>query len=327
MRPPSLLRAASALVAAAALGAAQPPVSPNPQPIIGILTMPNTEYDALHGAQFFPASYVKFLESGGARVVPIRYDAPAAATRDLLRQINGALFTGGAAAFFEADGVTLTQYAATASIVFNESEAAAAAGESWPLWGTCLGHQLISVLGAGADGSVLTGGFDAENLTLAVDWTGAAPASRLWGPAPDVRARLAGGRIAMNAHSFGVTPANFASNKRLSARFTVLATQTDRKGQVFTAAQEHQGGVPIFSTQWHPEKSMFEWPVPSTEFIAHNLSAVLAAHWPAASFVSFATSSRKFDSPAAEYNALIYNYSPVYGLSSMFEQFYFFPAS
>lgn len=183
------------------------------------------------------------------------------------------------------------------------------------------------MLGADADGSVLTGGFDAENLTLAVDWTDAASTSTLWGPAPDVRARLAGGRIAMNAHTFGVTPADFAANAALSGRFTVTATQTDRNGKAFTAAQEGKGGLPIFSTQWHPEKSMFEWPVPSGEYIAHNFSAVMSAHYPAAAFVAFANNVRKFDTPDAEYDALIYNYSPLYGLSSMFEQLYFWPAS
>jgi gamma-glutamyl hydrolase len=316
---------ALSLAGLAGLAAAQPAI--NPQPIIGILTMPNTAYAKSHGAQFFPASYVKFLESGGARVVPIFYDAKASETQDLLRQINGALFTGGAASFFEPDGVTLSQYGLTAQLIFNESITAHAAGESWPLWGTCLGHELISVLGADADNSVLTGGFDAENLTLAVDWTDAAATSNLWGPAPDVRARLAGGRIAMNAHSFGVTPADFAANAALSSRFTVTATQTDRNGKEFTASQEGKGGLPIFSTQWHPEKSMFEWPVPSSEYIAHNFSAVMAAHFPAAQFVSFATSSRHFDMPEEEYDALIYNFMPIYGLSSMFEQIYFWPAT
>jgi gamma-glutamyl hydrolase len=315
--------AALAVLAASAL--AQAPA--NPQPIIGILTLPNDGYPKTSGAQYFPASYVKWLEAGGARVVPLRYDAPAAATRNLLRQINGALFTGGAASFFEADGVTLSAYGATASLVFNESVAAHAAGESWPLWGTCLGHELISVLGAGADNSVLTGGFDAENLTLSVGWTAAAATSRLWGGVPDVRARFAGGAIAMNAHSFGVSPADFAANAPLSARFVVTATQTDRAGRAFTASMEGRDGLPIFSTQWHPEKSLFEWPVPSYEYIAHNFSAVMANHYPSALFASLATSVRRFDTPDAEAAALIYNYSPLYGLSNMFEQLYFFPAS
>ena len=123
------------------------------------------------------------------RVVPIRYDAPAAETRALLKQINGALFTGGAVPFFSPTG-TMTPYAATAQLVFDEVASAAAAGESWPLWGTCLGHELIAVLGAGSP-TVLTGGFNAENYTEVVSWTPAAAASRLWGPAADVRALYA----------------------------------------------------------------------------------------------------------------------------------------
>ena len=68
--------------------------------------------------------------------------------------------------------------------------------------------------------------------------------------------------------------------------------------------------------------------MPSYEFIAHNLSAVVANHWPTAFFASEASrNGRAFDSPEAESAALIYNYSPLYNLSQMFEQLYFFPAS
>ena len=42
----------------------------------------------------------------------------------------GALFTGGAAAFFS--GSALSTYGATAKLIFDESVAAAAAGEAWP---------------------------------------------------------------------------------------------------------------------------------------------------------------------------------------------------
>ena len=67
--------------------------------------------------------------------------------------------------------------------------------------------------------------------------------------------------------------------------------------------------------------------MPSYELIAHNFSAVLANHYPAARFVSFANNSRTFATPDDEAAALIYNYNPLYGLSSMFEQLYFWPAS
>lgn len=213
--------------------------------------MPNTAYAKSHGAQFFPASYVKWLESGGVRVVPIRSDAPADETRALLKQLNGALFTGGASSFFFANG-SMTPYAATAQLVYDEVVSAAAAGESWPLWGTCLGHELIAVLGA-RDAAVLTGGFDSENLTESVAWTPAAAASRLWGAAADVRALYAAEPIAMNAHTQGVTPADFKANAALSGSFDVLGTSVDRKGREFIASLEHKT-LPIYTTQWHSEK-------------------------------------------------------------------------
>jgi gamma-glutamyl hydrolase len=300
--------------------------SADPRPIIGILTLPNTAYAKSHGYSYFPASYVKWVESGGARVVPIPYDLSSVELAKLVRSINGALFTGGSASFFSPKG-DLTQFAATASLIFNVSVDAFAGGETWPVWGTCLGHELISVLGAGADSSVLTGGFDSENLTLAVDWTAAATTSRVFSSV-DVRNRYASGAIAMNAHTQGITPANFAASKLLSSTFTVTSTQVDRAGQEFVASQEGQNGLPIFSTQWHSEKSLFEWPIPSVEYIAHNMSAVVANHWPAAFLGSVAAlNSRSFADPTVEADALIYNFSPLTGISQQFEQLYFFPAS
>ena len=151
----------------------------NDRPIIGILSMPST-YSKYPGQSFFPASYTKFLEQAGARVVPIPYDLPADDLAALLRKLNGALFTGGAAAFFgPAPAHAPTAYALTAQRIYAEVEAAAAAGETWPLWGTCLGHELVGVLAAGLDyaTSPLSSGFDSENLTAAVAW---APSAATW---------------------------------------------------------------------------------------------------------------------------------------------------
>ena len=60
----------------------------NLRPIIGILSMPNDEpYDqSIRG--FFPASYVKWLEMAGARVVPLPFDRPDVVAA-LLPSING----------------------------------------------------------------------------------------------------------------------------------------------------------------------------------------------------------------------------------------------
>lgn len=119
-----------------------------------------------------------------------------------------ALFTGGGASFYNKNG-SLTQFTRTASLIFDEAVSAAAKGETWPLWGTCLGFELVrcalvpwdlassnacsdipsparwrSFIASGFNQSTLTSGFDSENLTLALDFTPAAQASRLFGSMP-----------------------------------------------------------------------------------------------------------------------------------------------
>lgn len=158
MRGPLSLAALAAL----SLSSAQ-----NNRPVIGILTLPSTSHAGMNS--YFPASYVKWVESAGARVVPIFYDAPLETNAALLKSLNGALFTGGGASFFTKSG-ELTQFAATAQLVFNESVAAASSGETWPLWGTCLGFELICTLASGPSQAILTTGWDSENYTTSVAW-------------------------------------------------------------------------------------------------------------------------------------------------------------
>lgn len=323
------MRRAFLLSALAALASAL-----NTRPIIGILSMPSS-YSKYPDQSFFPASYVKFLEQAGARVVPIPFDLSASALSALLASLNGALFTGGAAAFFSSGSHAPTAYATTAQRIYNEVESAAANGETFPLWGTCLGHELIGVLAAGLDyaTSPLSGGFDSENLTAPVAWTADAAGSRLWGPAPDVRAAFAaGGGIAYNAHTQGFTPADFDASAPLAAAFTVLGTSVDRAGKEFVASMEGKT-LPVYTSQWHPEKANFEW---NGGFlyndIDHSPAAIEANVYPATFFVNQARlNNRTFASADDENAALIYNYAPVFapatGLSNLFEQIYFFPAS
>jgi len=312
--PKSTVLRATALLLGAALALA------HDRPIVGILSMPNTAYPASLGASFFPASYVKFLEAGGARVVPIPFDLPSGQLQTLLSQINGALFTGGAAGFWSGAGNGLSPYATTAAAIFEEVKAAAAKGESWPLWGTCLGFELINILGSGLNKSVLTGGWDSENLTETTTFTAAAGSSRLWGGSAAARsaaASYAALPIAMNAHTMGVSPAAFAGSGPLVAAFDVLATGVDRAGKAFVASIEGKA-LPVFATQWHAEKVAYEWDPPDAA-TDHSVESVYANSWPALFFGGEARkNSRRFASEAEEDAALIYNYIAKPGVSSMF---------
>ena len=316
------------LLASAAAAAAQ-----STMPVIGILSLPmDLPAPVANFSSYFVASYVKWLEAGGARVVPLLFDAPASATQALLAQLNGVLITGGAAAFFEADGVTLTRYAATAQLALNESLRAAANGEWFPVWGTCLGHELLLVLAAGPDGSVLGDGFDSEDIQLALAPTADAASSRLWGTVneeqADAWAWLTTENITENLHVKGIEPASFAASAALVAGYRVLSTNVDRNGRPFVSSFEAKT-APVYGTQFHPEKPAYEWT--ASYNIPHSYHAVVANMALSRFLVNEARkNARAFASRDGLLAALIGNYVPVFTASqpnprlSVYEELFVF---
>jgi hypothetical protein len=193
------------------------------------------------------------------------------------------------------------------------------------LWGTCLGHELISFLAAGGTNAVLASGFDSSSHPTNLSWTAGAVSSAIWGKA-DIRDAYASAPIAFQNHVQGVEQDAF--DKYLSVDFTATSIAYDRKGRPYISSMEGQAGLPVFSVQFHPEKALFEWPLSSLEPIPHSLNAVLANHWASPIFVEQASrNSRAFPSFDALRDALIYNYVPRYNKaqSAEFMETYFFP--
>lgn len=284
-------------------------------PVIGIMTQPfsdNTSYIA--------ASYVKFLESAGARVVPIPFNAPLANLTTLFAQLNGLLYPGGGADLAD----PTSPFLVAATHLYNLALASNDQGNYFPLWGTCLGFQTLSVMTAKSS-SVLASGFDSENLPLTLDMMAAAKSSRIYGTAPaEIYTTLTTEAVTMNNHQDGVTPASFTSNPNLAAFYNLLSTNVDRKGRPFASTIEGKN-YPVYGVQWHPEKNAWEWT--PNEDIPHSATAVAVCEYMAKFFVDEARKSKV----VTDYNTLmelvIWNYSPVFtGLTgSGFSQTYFWP--
>ena len=108
----------------------------NNRPIIGIL---DQNYDS-DKKTYIAASYVKWVESAGARVVPLFYKSWSVETMEsMLKNINGVIFPGGGMSF---SGKYLSQLVT----IFNYAKKANDAGNYFPLWGTCLGVCFVFVL-------------------------------------------------------------------------------------------------------------------------------------------------------------------------------------
>ncbi|XP_043102796.1 gamma-glutamyl hydrolase [Puntigrus tetrazona] len=288
----------------------------NDTPIIGILTQEvDSEAMRKFGKTYIPSSYVKYTESGGARVVPVRLNQSLAEHEKIFRSINGLLLIGGAVDLETSD------FARTAGIYFRLALKANDEGDYFPIWGTCLGFQLLTVLVAGEN---LLSKTTAENVTYPLNFTSEASSSRMFASfPPDLRKALSREPLTGNYHHYGVTKEAFAGNEKLSGFFSALSTNVAQNGVEFVSTVEGRK-YPFYGVQWHPEVNRFQWD-PRYDF-PHSRHAVRVSSLLAEFFVNEGRrSSHRFREAAEESSALIYNYDPVYvARISAYEQSYFF---
>jgi len=291
----------------------------NLRPVIGIVSYPvDTISEQKYGKYYIAASYVKFIESAGGQVVPIKYDASQDELLTIFNQVNGVLFPGGGA-----DTSVASALWNSAEYLVDLALAASDNGDYFPIEGHCLGFELLSNVIA-QNNSILER-FNSENLSLPLYFYDTYKQSRIFGNvAQNIIDILTQQAVTMNNHQFGVTPYTYSSNVALSSFFRVISWSVDRNNKLFVSTVE-AFKYPIYAYQWHPEKPAFEWTF--TEGIDHSTDSIMANNYIATYFVSEARKSNHiFISNQAEYSSLIYNYEPVYsaGFDNSFTQIYFF---
>ncbi|XP_072033055.1 gamma-glutamyl hydrolase-like [Amphiura filiformis] len=131
----------------------------NERPIIGVLTQTNP--DDQDEAYVF-ASYVRWVESAGARVVPVLINQKESYYDKLYESINGVLFPGGNLTehtIVESPTGKISNYFYQRSIKEFDKK-----GDYFPVWGTCQGLELLSQLTAGKD--LLANTFNTTEINL-----------------------------------------------------------------------------------------------------------------------------------------------------------------
>ncbi|XP_028854553.1 gamma-glutamyl hydrolase [Denticeps clupeoides] len=290
-------------------------LSLNNRPVIGILAQENLEGDiTAEGSSYIAASYVKYLEGAGARVVPVRINRTNEEYVEIFNSINGLLLPGG-----DVD-LQKSQFSKVAKIFYDLAIKANDASDYFPIWGTCQGLQQLTVLTSNKNLLTLT---DTKAVALPLMFAQGAQNSRLFKSFPkDLLHSLAVENITSNFHSWSLSLQNYSRNAKLKRFYRVLTTNSDGKKEFVSTVEAYR--YPFYAVQWHPEKSPFEW-VDKPGMI-HSVTAVRASFYTASFFISEAMKSQhRFSSPSVEEKALIYNYSPVYkGLYSIFIQNYYF---
>uniref|UniRef100_A0A8C1CDD5 folate gamma-glutamyl hydrolase n=1 Tax=Cyprinus carpio carpio TaxID=630221 RepID=A0A8C1CDD5_CYPCA len=268
----------------------------NYRPIIGILAQENIKDDPhAQGSSYIAASYVKHLESAGARVVPIHINRTEEEYEKLFNAINGLLLPGGNV------DIEKSQFTRAARIFYELAIKANDASDYFPIWGTCQGFQQLTVLTSNKNLLTLT---DTKAVALPLTFS------------PVINGYF----FLLSKHDLLLQ--NYSSNAKLKRFYRVLTTNTDGKKEFISTMEAYQ--YPFYAVQWHPEKSPFEWI--EKDGMVHTLSAIKATFYTAHFFVSEAMKNHhQFSSQSEEEKALIYNYQPVFkGMNSIFLQNYYF---
>ena len=193
---------------------------------------------------------IRYVESAGARVVPINYYASNEQLDDVFSKVNGFLFPGGGAVF-----------PSSAQYIFDKTVEANKAGDFMPLWGTCMGFQWL-LISASRDQDILdpkSGQMDAYNLSIPLEFTSTGRSSKMFANAPEYIYKSLGTlNVTMNNHHYGIWTEHFEATESLNSFFNMISTNVDRNGDSFVSTIE-AFDYPIFGSQWHPEKNIFEY--------------------------------------------------------------------
>lgn len=291
----------------------QPPI--NARPVIGILAQ-ETHFENLQhlGPSYIAASYVKMLESAAARVIPIRINLTDEEYVKIFNVINGVILPGG--------GVDLknSEFARVSKLFYDLALKANDKGDYFPIWGTCLGFEELTVL---TSGELLLTMTDTEDVLMPLNFTKNALNSKLFRNLPHpLYEALSSKPITSNFHHWSLSMKNFTLNEKLRKFYNVLSTNFIGALEFISTFEAYD--YPFYGVQWHPEKSPFEWKTPSA--ISHTAEAVRVAFYMADFFVNEARKSEhQFSDEAQAQYPLIYHYCPTYtGNVSGFEQMYFF---
>jgi gamma-glutamyl hydrolase len=246
--------------------------------VIGIMTVPLSKYTRLkvnrrtYFDSYIANSYVKWLEQSGAQVVPIPFNWSRAKIKKTLKQVNGVLFPGG-----DIDRDTkldFRRYVKCYKQIFEYAIAENDNGNFFPLWGTCLGFEFLCMMPYDPE-TILANYHDNLDFII-LDKVASRDQNLHFNlyknskiPIPNWRVLAKGVKLHFN-HSYG-----FLLNKKtlnvVSNYLNIISTNKDKNNKRFISTIKFKK-YPFWGTQWHPEKSAYEFSKPS---VLHDMKSIV----------------------------------------------------
>eukprot|EP00347_Sterkiella_histriomuscorum_P009680 403340286 len=223
----------------------------NNRPLIGVLTQPLSDSQMSDPAydgktSYIMASYINYIESGGARTVPLIYDGDLDTELAKLDKLNGVLYCGGSGA---------GDYDYFGKKVFEKVKQMNDDGQYMPIWGTCLGFEDLAMYTSDDSDTVLER-FAADDESYSVKFLVDPKTTKMFQILGSDANVFENYNITYNHHSWGVGPDRFKTDKGLSSIFYPTSISYDNNGVPFVSSMESKK-YPFFGTQFHPEKAQF----------------------------------------------------------------------
>ncbi|CAI5480455.1 unnamed protein product [Closterium sp. Yama58-4] len=285
------------------------------QPLIGVLSQPGiadsgviarvfnaTEENHFANLSYIAASYVKFVEAGGARVVPIIYNEPRRQIIKKLRLVNGLVLPGG-------DANKRGRFLRTVRRLLKMAMSFNDNGDYFPIYAECLSFEMLTIILSTGGRKVLepTNAKRPSTLQFVGEW--AKDRNMFAWMRRRLVDRLEKENLTMENHKYGLTPETFNADEGLASFFNILTTTADDDGKEYISTVEAKR-YPFTALQWHPEKNAYEWGNP---IFPHSSDAVQITHAAGTFFANEARKSgHKPRSRHELYRYLIYNYDPVF---------------
>ncbi|XP_040578848.1 gamma-glutamyl hydrolase [Lepeophtheirus salmonis] len=281
------------------------------RPIIGVVAM--DLFQEVNGKTTkIPASYIKFVESGGARATPVLCNQTEEYYDKIFKSTNGLLLPGGDVSLDD------SCYAAVGEAILKR---ALNSSDYYPIWGTCLGFELL--LHLTDDNRPNLAPCLSKNKSLPVKFNENTLAKSTFGKElpKDVKETLSSKNVTPNFHSFCMTMDNFTSHG-LDSMWYPLSTSIDDYGLEFISIIEAID-YPFWGTQFHPEMSLFEWSPDFNSPELHSTDTIGQAQFFAKFFVQECRKNgHSFESREEEDKFSIYSFNPVFTGNTEIDDFY-----
>lgn len=214
----------------------------NSRPLIGVLTQPLTATQKkdprFQGkTSYIMASYINYLESAGARTVPLIFDGDVDKELAKLDHLNGVLYCGGSAA---------GDYDVFGKKVYEKVKKMNDDGNFMPIWGTCLGFENLAQY-ASSDPKTVLESFNADDESYNVKYVVDPKTTKMFKILGTDANTFENYNITYNHHSWGVSPDRFKTDEGLSSVFYPTSVSYDNNGKPFVASMESKD-YPFFAT-------------------------------------------------------------------------------